>query len=797
MSLARLGGRLETATRSVRHRFGIGWGSIESSRAMVSRRKSGRTGWVSRSLDAVLEASLGLTTSKRACFPTRGGPSGRTSSAPMSCAILPALLFIGVSVGPLGFGHEAFGQELSTQEGVASFAELEELDLGELLEIDIQVVSATKQSTSLNEAPSILTVVTRNDLKRWGYRTVAEALERILGFYVVDDHITPNVAVRGVAGGLRAESSIIKVMIDGHPVSYRPTSGNWLGAELVPMGAIEQIEVIRGPASALYGADAFMGVVNIITRSGSSVGGADFRVAGNLVNENPGFSVGAVGGDRRGDFEFLAAARYDQEDRSGLGLAASSPSPNLPRGAPSEASALGMASASGYINLTHHFSEQSFISLGGYFSLQDREAACADWAQLTATADVEGTRVHRFNSAVLTKTSLALSDEFTLNVEGTAFFGGDTGEGQIEVASPDFFVEQEQDFVGADVQLSGIWNLRRNLSFVIGSSFMVDVETLGRTSLVLRSDQSSPTEVNPGTEQTFVNPGLFGQANWVVVDRFLTLTGGIRYDYHNIYGSQVSGRFGAVSNPLAGVFVKALYGSAFKAPSPVLLYGRPAQSGDIIGNPDLEPQYVHTIEGQVIYQPIPALSVGTNLAYSYVQNLAVFSRSGFNSVARNVAELGTISWESYVELSLEDIVGGFVKYEMLLSERNLGDEGFQAALLGDEAGVFPDVQLRTGLWAEFSEAYLRGTLEVRYIGERRASDLNGLANNGVYTLEPYAVVDATLGSVGLELLGADRETVIEVIGRNLLDSNAAFPGEAGVDYPILPRTLLFQVRQSL
>lgn len=682
-------------------------------------------------------------------------------------------------------------------EAATSVEALEELDLAELIDLDIQVVSANKLATSLNEAPSIITVVTQRDIRRWGYRTVAEVLERVLGFYVVDDHITPNVAVRGVAGGLRAESSIIKVMIDGHSVSYRPTSGNWLGPELVPIGAIDQIEVIRGPASALYGADAFMGVVNIITKTGEGAEGGDFRLGANLVNANPGFGVDAFGGERAGRFSAVAGARYDREDRAGLALPETSPAPNLPRSASDSADALGMESASGYLRLSYEFGDDSHITIGGYFALQNRDAAFAEWAQLTESETSPGTRINRFTSSVLADAQFRASEELAFTLSGTMFFGGDTGESRIEVASPDFFVRQQQDFVGADVQIGGIWTPLDALTLVVGGGVIADSETLGQTDLILKQGDTTTRTVDPGTEQTFVNPGLFAQATWVAVERYLTLTGGVRYDYHNIYGSQVSGRFGAVSNPIENVYIKALYGSAFKAPSPVLLFGRPAQSGDIIGNPDLEPQYVHTVEGQIIYQPSANVSLGTNLAYSYVENLAVFSRSGFNSVARNVAELESISWESYVRASFNDILGGYLSYEMLFANRNPGNEGFQAALLGSDIGVFPELQLRSGVWVEIVPAFVKATVEARYVGSRRASDLNVLANNAVYDLDPYFVLDAKLGTIDFGFFGETRNTALEIIARNLLDADASFPGEAGVDYPIGPRTFLIQLRQTL
>src|SRR5439155_16301910 len=106
------------------------------------------------------------------------------------------------------------------------------------------VVSATKSELREDEAPAITTVITRDELRRWGYQSVAEVLTHVAGVYVIDDQILPNVGIRGVSGGLRSESGLIKVMIDGRSVAFRSTSGNWLGAELVPLAAVQQIEII-------------------------------------------------------------------------------------------------------------------------------------------------------------------------------------------------------------------------------------------------------------------------------------------------------------------------------------------------------------------------------------------------------------------------------------------------------------------------------------------------------------------------------------------------------------------------
>src|SRR4051812_34729235 len=178
----------------------------------------------------------------------------------------------------LGWAPAGFAQDSRETE-----EEIEKLDFQALLETPIEVWTATKTVQRSYEAPAVITTVTREQITALGYRSIAELLDHQLGFYVVDDHATPNVAVRGSSGGLYADSSIIKVLIDGHSIAFGPTGGNWLGPELIPLSAVDRVEIIRGPASALYGADAFLGVVNIKTRDGKGINGGTGWVAGGIA----------------------------------------------------------------------------------------------------------------------------------------------------------------------------------------------------------------------------------------------------------------------------------------------------------------------------------------------------------------------------------------------------------------------------------------------------------------------------------------------------------------------------------
>jgi iron complex outermembrane receptor protein len=110
---------------------------------------------------------------------------------------------------------------------------------------------------------------------------------------------------------------------------------------------------------------------------------------------------------------------------------------------------------------------------------------------------------------------------------------------------------------------------------------------------------------------------------------------------------------GVVSNPTRPLHLKLLYGSAFKAPSPLLLYGVPFSIGDIVGNPNLKPQRVDTVEVQATLEPFKDLLFSTGLAYSRLLNQAEFVQQGFNSIARNLGALEALSWESSVRASYQ------------------------------------------------------------------------------------------------------------------------------------------------
>jgi iron complex outermembrane receptor protein len=144
--------------------------------------------------------------------------------------------------------------------------EIGDLDLGGLLEPRVAAVSLHEEAASA--APASVFVLTRDDLQAHGFKTLAEALRSVPGLFTYSDGFYQYVGSRGV--GLLADYTLrILVLVDGHPLGNTlGIAENSLGLDLlVPLSMVERVEVVKGPVGSVYGPAAFLGVVNVVTRT--------------------------------------------------------------------------------------------------------------------------------------------------------------------------------------------------------------------------------------------------------------------------------------------------------------------------------------------------------------------------------------------------------------------------------------------------------------------------------------------------------------------------------------------------
>src|SRR6186713_3613711 len=161
---------------------------------------------------------------------------------------------------------------------------LPELSLEELMRLDTgRVFGASERLQPVTEAPASVSFITAEEIARYGYRTLADILRGVRGMYVTDDRNFSLIGTRGFAKPGDYNSRIL-LLVNGHRVNDNIFGQAEIGAEFgLDPAMFERVEIIRGPASSLYGDSAFFAVVNVITRSGDSLGGGLITVeAGTL-----------------------------------------------------------------------------------------------------------------------------------------------------------------------------------------------------------------------------------------------------------------------------------------------------------------------------------------------------------------------------------------------------------------------------------------------------------------------------------------------------------------------------------
>ena len=149
-------------------------------------------------------------------------------------------------------------------------ASAQDSEIEELLSLDLEdlIVSvASKRDEKIAEAPGVINVLTAKEIELSGARTVFQALERLPGVFNIISSTTPErtLSIRG--NGSDLGDTHVLILLNGRPIregySGALNSQFWRN---MPLNAVERIEVIRGPGSALYGSNAFAGVVNVVTK---------------------------------------------------------------------------------------------------------------------------------------------------------------------------------------------------------------------------------------------------------------------------------------------------------------------------------------------------------------------------------------------------------------------------------------------------------------------------------------------------------------------------------------------------
>jgi outer membrane receptor for ferrienterochelin and colicins len=175
-----------------------------------------------------------------------------------------------------------------------SAPDMAEISLEELMQFHVQqIFGASDRLQPVTEVPSSVSIVTADEISRYGYRTLADILQGVRGFYVTNDRNYSYVGARGF-NRPGDYSTRVLLLVNGRRVNDNVYDQASVGAEFgIDAAMFERVEIIRGPASSLYGANALFAVVNVITRTGASLNGAALKVdAGTLGTDSIRASAG-------------------------------------------------------------------------------------------------------------------------------------------------------------------------------------------------------------------------------------------------------------------------------------------------------------------------------------------------------------------------------------------------------------------------------------------------------------------------------------------------------------------------
>ncbi|WP_144392132.1 TonB-dependent receptor plug domain-containing protein [Pleionea sediminis] len=520
--------------------------------------------------------------------------------------------------------------------------DLFELTIDELM--DVKVVSSTQNAQFVRKAPSVIDVFTRRQIELFGAESLIELLQYSAG---IEASLAPNGFYRVAIRGERKDGNIL-FLFNGQKLN---DLYNGQAIFNFPTSLIEQVEIIRGPGSALYGSNAVSGVINIIPRK---------------TNDSIGIEAGSH------DKHALSLHRvFDGAARISTTLGYRESKGDL-----RSVTARNFASSESYSSTTNHFLDNTYLSTNidyenwnasFYFSNYEN----GDWGgpsfNLGTNSDFKTTSYHlnlskRFtlssNSFLTPKFYISLFDHnFLYNdlpigftYSGNVFDEGGFTREKYKANSQTFELDWTQS-------ISDEWQLISGLLFehqkLDDYSFSRNYSAISLTPFdIFDNHDNASFEQDNRTRKI---QALYSQARYVKANFEMTL--GARLDDYSDFGSSFNPRVGVVYDINSNVVVKALFASAFRAPTLKELYDITlAGNNGVRGNEDLKPEKVNTLElvteystKDLIFRVNGFFSKTNSVIGIYDQN-----GSGSQAVYENIGDSESFGIELELKMTVND-----------------------------------------------------------------------------------------------------------------------------------------------
>ena len=457
--------------------------------------------------------------------------------------------------------------------------DLTDLSLEQLMSVQVDsVYGASGFTQKVTEAPASVTIITSDEIQKHGYRTLADILRNVSGFYVTYDRNYSYLGVRGY--GLPGQyNSSIALLIDGHRLNDNIFDAGLIGTEFpLDVDLIDRVEVIRGLNSSLYVASAFLGVINVITKRGRDL--PKVSVAGEVASYGTYQGRVTYGNQFNNGLEMLVSGSvYDSHGQDQLFFK------EFDNPATNNGIAVN-ADDDKFHELFANISWGSF-TLQGVFASRDKGIPTASFGtvfNVTGTHSVDARGYfdvgydrrlgHGWNLS-----SRTYYDQF--NNDGTYVYDYSASGGPSRVFNKNYahgkwwgedatfskqVLETQRLSVGAEFR-DNFQQDQGNYDFQLFVQYFRD----SRTSTVF---------------------SVYAQDE-IHVRKNLILNLGLRYDHYSLFGGTTNPRAALIYNPWAKTTFKFLYGQSFRAPNLFeLFYDAPGNEAA----PNLQPETVRTME---------------------------------------------------------------------------------------------------------------------------------------------------------------------------------------------------------
>jgi len=474
-----------------------------------------------------------------------------------------------------------------------------------------RIAMATRTELEIEGAPAVVSVVTREDIRGMGAATVADVLEQLPGVSV---NRTISGEYRLVVRGMQSEPGVL-VLLDGHRMND-PYNGTSLLE--FPAEAVERIELVRGPAAVLYGSGAFAGAVHIFTRKSTDPHGSagygrfnTIRVSAGGGHDTEGYSVG-------GQVQFVTSGGHDRLVESDVltGVSHEDPSEdvsNTPAGVDDSRMQVHAQLDAGLKQLAG-----GELGLAAHYLFQKRGAFVGKLDSLDHGSELS---LHLIDTDLYYR--VPIGKNFSLDAR--AFFDTRMVEQAFMVipaadlpyqAGSISLSDGLEESVAYQVMLTGaevlsVFRAMENNTLVGGVVFeylslpdFTQTRSAGSVScdngvLQVRGFELPCGESHGAPEgHDRITVGFFAEDQWTDIVSGLDLLAGFRLDYLTDAGMAFTPRVSVVYSPLEGLWIKALYSRAFRAPTLQELYDDPGFDPlrTYRGNAELEPVVVDTME---------------------------------------------------------------------------------------------------------------------------------------------------------------------------------------------------------